>query len=162
MRGDAGFLDWTRFSAQPWRALAAFWSESSSPPPALKPVQGEGSGVQVCKIALTLQGHPQWVAVCLLKAFCPGQGEEKGQEINDGAGWGEKRKRGGGLDGFGSLQTVLPIFTLSETHLENAVQECLCGSSAHAWYGPWREGSRTVGSALFQNTFPSSNCPAEI
>lgn len=57
-----------------------------------------------------------------------------GEEVNGGAGWGEKRKPGEGLSGFGNPQTVLLASTLSEAHLENALQECLCGSSAREWY----------------------------
>lgn len=66
---------------------------------------------------------------------------------------------GKGLRGFGSSQTVSPASTLSEAHLENALQECLFGSSACAWYGEG-PGARAAGlsapSSLEMLSLPSS------
>lgn len=88
-----------------------------------------------------------------------------GEEINGGAGWSEKRKPRERTLWVWEPQTVSTASTLSEALLENALQECLFGSSALAWYGE-DPGARAAGltapSSLEMRSFPSSNCPAEI
>lgn len=88
-----------------------------------------------------------------------------GQEINGGQVGVRRGSPEKGLDGFGSPQTISPASTLSEAHVENALQECLCGSSACAWNGE-DLGAGAAGLAappsLEMLSFPGSHCSTKI